>query len=207
MKKEVLPLDTPVILILIYLLNNNSELSSINSLHTIKNFFNSLEVNSIYTEEKIHIAKKIVPLLPEDYITTLNKSIFITERILKILDLVEFLQVSEIDDFTALDLEPKDRIQKIISTVQEEVQSSKLENLGIVLDLVVNMDKYKKLLSTFNNIKSNKNKDKDSIMNLIDVLMDGTNEKAKDKVKDMSKMFDLIKLIDSPKKTEEPNEI
>lgn len=206
MTKEVLPLDTPILLILIYLLNNNIELNSINSLHTIKNYFNTLEVDSRYTKEKIQIAKKIVPLLPVEYLTTFNKSIFITERIIKILELVEFLQLSDVDNLTALDLEPKERIQKIVSTVQEEIQSSKLENLGIVLDLILNMEKYKKLLSTFSNIKSKNNSDKGNIMNLVDILMEGSNEKDKEKVKEMSKMFDLLKLLDGPKTIEEPNE-
>lgn len=206
MTKEVLPLDTPILLILIYLLNNNIELNSINSLHTIKNYFNTLEVDSRYTKEKIQIAKKIVPLLPVEYLTTFNKSIFITEKIMKILELVEFLQLSDVYNLTALDLEPKERIQKIVSTFQEEIQSSKLENLGIVLDLILNMEKYKKLLSTFSNIKSKNNSDKGNIMNLVDILMEGSNEKDKEKVKEMSKMFDLLKLLDGSKTIEEPNE-
>ena len=206
MTKEVLPLDTPILLIIIYLLNNNIEFNSINSLHTIKNYFNTLEVDSRYTKEKIQIAKKIVPLLPVEYLTTFNKSIFITERIIKTLELAEFLQLSDVDNLTALDLEPKERIQKIVSTVQEEIQSSKLENLGIVLDLILNMEKYKKLLSTFSNIKSKNNSDKGNIMNLVDILMEGSNEKDKEKVKEMSKMFDLLKLLDGPKTIEEPNE-
>lgn len=194
-------------LILLYLLTNESDLKPQDSLHTIKNYLTTVEINSNYTQEKINIAKKVGPLLPVEYGVPFNKSILITQKVIKIMELIDFLKTSEMPQLTELDLDPKVRLQKIVLTVQEEVNSSKIENLGLVLDLLINMDKYKKMFTTFNTLMNTKNplSDTNSIMNILETFMGGSSEKDKEKIKEMSKMMDLLKVLDMPKK-DKPNE-
>lgn len=203
-------METPILLILLYLLTNESNTNTeaaLNPLHNVNNYLSTIEINQVYTKEKIKIAKKIGPLLPQEYAPAFNRSLLITEKVAKVMETMDFIKTSEVAPMTALDLEPKARLQKIVATVQDEVKSSQIENLGIVLDLLLNMDKYKKMLGAYTSLKNNKNplSDTNSIMSLLDVFMDGGSDKDKEKIKDMTKMMDLMKILDSPKK-DKPNE-
>lgn len=201
-------MDTPVVLILLYLLTNDQNSKSLDSLHTIKNYLTTIEIDSNYTQEKINIAKKVGPLLPIEYGVPFNKSILITQKVVKIMELMDFLRTSETPQLTTLELEPKARLQKIVLTIQEEVNSSKIENLGLVLDLLINMEKYKKMFGAFNSLMNTKNplSDTNSIMNILETFMGGSSEKDKEKIKEMYKMMDLLKILDMPRK-DKPNEV
>jgi Fic family protein len=124
------------------------------------------------------------------------------------MELIDFLNYNEVQEYSALEIEPKERIQRIVYTLQNEVNNSKIENLGMVLNIVLNIDKYKKMLSTYSSLMNNKNplSDPNTIMNLMETFMEGSSEKDKEKIKEMSKMMDIIKLLDTPKK-DKPNEI
>ncbi|WFA09431.1 hypothetical protein [Tissierella sp. Yu-01] len=199
-------MDGPILLLLLFLLNNGSNISSQDTIHTLKNYLNSIEINNNYTKEKIKIAKKVVPLLPIEYAVPINKSVLVTEKIVKILEAKEFINSYEVPRISELDLEPKERLQRIVYTVQEEVKSSKIDDLGMVLDLLLNMDRYKKMLSTFTSLMSNKNSlnDTNSISKLIDIFVEGSNEEEKEKINDMVKMFDILKLLNNNEN--KPNE-
>ena len=200
-------MDTPILVILVYLISNQSNSKSFETVHNIRNYISNIQVDSNYTDEKIKIAKKVAPLLPYEYGLPFNKSIHITEKVVRVIELINFLENDESSEFTTMNLEPKERLQKIVSTIQTEVKNSRIDNLGIALDLLVNMDKYKKMFSTFGSLIGNKGSlnDSTSIIRLIDTFMDGSSPKDKEKINDMSKMLDIFKLIDTPKK-EKPNE-
>ena len=131
-----------------------------------------------------------------------------TERIVKVMEVVDFVNTAEAPKVLALNLQPKDRLQKIIATIQDEVQSSKIENFGIVLDLIINMEKYKKMFTTITSLMSNKKglSDTNSIINLLDTFMVGSSEEDKEKVNEMSKMFEILKMLDTTSKKDKPSE-
>ena len=195
-------------LILLYLLTNKSNTNSQDTLHTIKNYIKDIQIDPNYTEEKIRIAKKIGPLLPLEYGVTFNKSILMTERIVKVMDAVDFVNNAEAPKILSLDLQPKDRLQKIVATIQDEVQSSKIENFGLILDLIINMEKYKKMFTTITSLMGNKKglSDTNSIINLMDTFMGGSSDKDKEKVNEMTKMFEILKMLDTPSKKDKPTE-
>lgn len=198
-------MDTPILLVILYLLNMESTAS--NPLHNVTNYLSALEVDSDYTEEKIRIMKKISPYMPSQYNSTISKSILITEKIVRLIDVVEFLKIEDTPRTTSIELESKDRLKKIVNIVQDEVKSSKIDNMGMIMELILNMDKYKKMLQAYNTISRNKNgiSDINSIMALMEAFMDGSSEKDKEKIKEMARMMDIMKILDSPKK-EKPNE-
>lgn len=200
-------MDVPVLLLLLYLFNNTDNTSAQSSISNINNYLSNLKIDSQYTEEKIHIAKKISPLLPGEYSISFNKSILVAEKVTKTMDLIDFINSDTVPQINSLELDPKERLQKIVATVQDEIKSSKIENLGLVLDLIINMDKYKKVLSTFISLMKNKNplSDGNSIMKIVDTLIENSSEKDKDKFKEMTKMLDILKILDSPK-SNNPNE-
>lgn len=190
-------MDTRILLLLLYFFNNKTESSSQNSIHTIKNYLLDIEIKKDYTNEKIKIGKKLLPLLPTEYSSTFSRSILITEKILKIVELKEFINSHEETTIASINLEPKERLQRMIYTIQDEVKSSNIDEFGMVLDLVLNLDKYKKILSAYTNLNKNKNimSDSERISMLMEIFMDNNNVKDKEKVNDMLKMLDMIKIL------------
>jgi hypothetical protein len=181
--------------------NKDIEFSNLN---TFGNFINTMELNPKYTVEKINIVKKIGPYLPEDYIPLINKSILFTEKLIKINELVNFMQKEEYQyvgkPITVVN--NKERLSKIIGTIQKEIPKSDLNNVGTVMDLIVNMDKYKTMFTMLNTVMSNQDglKDTNSLMNLIAPLLGSENKMDNDKVKEMTKMMEIFKVLSTPKK-------
>lgn len=188
-------MDMHILLLLFYLLNNNTIFSSQNNLHTIKNYLSSIEIEKNYTKEKIRIGKKLVPLLPLEYSSSVNKSITITEKIIRIIELVEFINSHEETAIAPLDLEPKVRIQKIIYTIQDEMNNSDIDQFGMILDLIFNMDKYKKLLNAYTNLSKKSMSDSEKISILMETFMDSSIVKDKEKINDMLIVFDMLKVL------------
>lgn len=127
----------------------------------------------------------------------------LAEKIVRILDLVEFLNTPE-ENYS---IEPvhvsdnKERISKIMATIQQEAPKSRVNNYGMVMDLLVNMDKYKIMLETFSSLMSNPDMLKDSkgIMKIMETFMQNSSiDNAK--LKEMSQMMQIIKALDSPKR-------
>lgn len=194
-------MDTPLILLVLLLTQQKNINISSEPLHSLKDYLNTMEINSQYTKSKLKIARKIYPLLPIEYAYSMRKSISIVEKIIHLMETVDYLNTFETEEINLLHIPAKERIQKITLAVQDEFKGSSIENLGIVMDLVLNMDRYRKLLTTYNQVSRNKDilSDKDSIMSLMEAFMEGSSEKDKGKLKDMNKIFDLLKLLDSPK--------
>ena len=188
--------------------NKDIEFSSLN---TFGNFINTIELNPKYTVEKINVVKKIGPYFPEDYIPAINKSILFTEKIIKINELVNFMQN---DEYKYVE-EPipvasnKERLSKIIGTIQKEAPKSDVNNVGTIMDLIINMDKYKTMFTILNSVMSNQEglKDPNSLMNLIGPLMSSDNKMDNDKMKEMAKMMEIFKVLNTPKKENSKIEI
>lgn len=179
-------------------------------LHSLEIYLNTMEINPQYTKEKLKIARRIYPLLPTEYAYMMQRSISIVDKTMLIMETVDYLKTTKKEEITPLQISSKERLQRITSEIQEEVKSSKMQNLGIVMDLILNMDRYKKILTTYNQVSRNKDilSDKDSILSLMDAFMDGSSDKDKEKLKDLTKMLDIMKLLDSPKKeANKPNEV
>lgn len=201
-------MDSPMLLFLLLMLSNKAQEQNVESpLHKINSYINDMEINYMYTKEKIKIAKKIRPYVPNDYSKAYDKSLLITEKFIKILEVTDYINTLEIMETEPIDLPPIERLQKIVNIVQDEAKSSKVENLGMVLDLLVNMDNYKKMFSVFTNLMKDKKSlnDPSTLVKLMDTFMDGKSDKEKEKIKDMSKMLEVFKMLDTPSKSK-PNE-
>lgn len=70
-----------LVLALIVLIENTN-----NNLHNINGENKYMEINTAYTEEKINKLKSLFHLIPDNYINTINKSIEITNIIIKLLE-------------------------------------------------------------------------------------------------------------------------
>ncbi|MDR7857293.1 hypothetical protein [Tissierella sp.] len=199
-----------LIMMIILFMGKNKDIE-FSSLNTFGKFINTIELNPKYTVEKINVVKKIGPYFPEDYIPLINKSILFTEKLIKINELVNFMQN---DEYRYVEkpipvANNKERISKIIGTIQKEVPKSDVNNVGTVIDLIINMDKYKTMFTMLNSVMSNQEglKDPNSLMNLIGPLMSNDNKMDNDKIKEMAKMMEIFKALNTPKKENNKIEI
>lgn len=196
-------MDSPILILLLLLLNKDNDVQ--NPLHSVKEYVNGIKINYKYTSDKIRIVKKIRPYLPSEYSDSVNRSIAVTEKLIKLLEAKDYIQSidsMDIDKITEIEMEPKDKMLKIVHIIQEEVQNSKMDNLGFALDLVGNIDNYKNmfsLLTTFMKDKKSLN-EPNNIMKLMESFLGGNNPKDKEKLKELSKMMELLKVLDTPKK-------
>lgn len=194
-------MDTPILILLLLLLNKNSDSQNVDFIHNVKNYVRGIEVDYRYTGEKIKIVKKIRPYLPAEYIDTVNKSILVTEKLVKLLEVKEFMEIIEMEEVRPVEMEPKDKLLKVVNLIQEDVKNSKIENLGFALDLIGNIDNYKNMLNIFTSIMRDKKSlnDPATLMKLASTFL-GDNPKEQEKLKELTKMMDILKLIDTPKK-------
>ena len=70
--------------------------------------------------------------------------------------------------------------------------------MGLVLDIIFNMDKYKSMLAMLNTFISDPNSlnEPKKLINIIEPLMEGKSEEEKKKIKEMMKMMELVKTLD-----------
>lgn len=179
---------------------SNQNHSSLEAFKPIADFLSSVEIDPIYTKEKIRIMGKIGPYLPEKYIGLVNQSMLNTERILKINELLGFLNEGNkpyIDGAIAVS-NTKDRINKIVKIVQKETSNSNNKEIGIIMDLVVNMDKYKKMLVALNTLMNNDNpmEHPDQLINMMLPIF-GEDENNGDKIKELSKIMEIVKVLNN----------
>lgn len=217
-------MDSNSLIILLMLLHmntkkNESEISysntekfkpiNLDGLEKIKNYLSDLKIDPTYTQEKIKIIKKIGPYLPDKYIGLINKSMLHTERIIKINEVLDFLRENKYQYIseTIPTKDTKDRISKIVKTIQNEASNSSTKNMGMVMDLIVNMDKYKKIFSVLNSVVNSENpmEDPDKLMNMVLPLL-GEDEKNREKLKEMSKMMEIMKVLNTPKQENKTTE-
>ena len=146
--------DNKALIILLFILMGRKADKQSYGLNSLGSFLKDIEVDPDYTVEKVNIAKKIGPYFPEGYIPNMNKSIAITEKFIKINELLDFMKEDEhryISEHIPID-NNKDRISKIISTIQNEAPKSGINRVGTVVDLIINMDKYQKMLGLLTSI-------------------------------------------------------
>ncbi|NLY85465.1 MAG: hypothetical protein GX077_03820 [Tissierellia bacterium] len=196
-------MDNSLLLIILLIILRSSRINEFGGLKSFSDYLRSLKIEPDYTLEKIKLLKKIGPYFPEEYIPTINRSILLTERIIKINELASFMKYDEYQYIKSpIPIKDnKERISKILNIVQREVSKSENNNFGMVMDLIVNMDKYKNLLSMLNSVKSNEEglKDPSQLLNIFGPIIGIDINKDKDKLKDINRMMEIIKTLNSKK--------
>lgn len=196
-------MDNNILIFIVLLIAGKNQGNKLTGLNTLENFVNTMEIDTKYTLEKIRMAKKIGTYFPEQYIPLINKSILFTERIMKINELIEFMKNEEyqyIKEATIVDSN-KDRLNKIIHVLQKEASRSETKNVGMIMDLIINMDTYKKMFSVLTSVINSQDglNDPTQLMNILTPLMDSDDLKNKDKFKEMGKMMEIMKILNSQK--------
>lgn len=195
-------MDNNFFLILLFLGMKNNSSNSGSKVDSISSFISTMELDNKYTLEKITMVREVGPYFPENYIPLLNKSINFAEKFIKLNEVLDFM--GKDNENYILEHIPmkdnKDRLNKIISTIEKNSPKS-IENSKI-FDLILNMDKYEKMFKMLNMVMSNENNlnDPAKLINLMGPLMGGKTEDGNDNLKEMTKMMDIIKLLDTSKK-------
>ena len=164
---------------------------------------NSIRLDKKHTVHKIRMLKEIGPYLPQNYIPLVNKSISFTNKFIKINEVSNFLyREEEIHISNHIPMKGEERVKKIMSLLHNESEVFKQGQMGQIMDLILNMDKYKKTFQVLNKVMGNPNSlnDPSQLINLIGPLMGSNEEGSSSKIKEMTKMMELIKLLDTPKK-------
>ena len=163
----------------------------------------TMELDNDHTVSKVKILKEVAPYLPEDYLPLINRSISFTEKFIKLNEVTNLLQKEErVYVSNHIPIKSEERMKKIMSIIHKESINLKKGQMSQILDLVLNMDKYQKMFGAFNMVMSNPNSlnDPSQLINLISPLMGSGSEENLSKFKEMSKMMELMKLLDTPKK-------
>ncbi len=202
-------MDNKLLAFILFLLLRKNQDNELGGLSSLGNFISGIEIEPRYTLEKIKILKKVGVYFPEDYIPLINKSILFTERLIKVNELVDFMQNDEyqyINESIPVD-NNKDRLNKIVNTIQKEVPSPEVTSLGTVMDLIINMDNYKKMFSILSSVMNNQDglKDPTQLISMVAPILGGDNQKNSDKLKEMNKMMEIMKILNTPKQ-ESPKE-
>lgn len=173
-------------------------------LKLFSDYIKTLKIEPSYTSEKIKLLKKIGPYFPEEYIPTINKSILFTERIIKINELANFMRYNEYQYIKEpIPIESnKERLSKVVNIVQKEAPKGEGNNFGMLIDLIVNMDKYKNMFTMLNSFMSNQEdlKDPSQLLNMLGPIMGIDANKDKEKFKEINRMMEIMKVLNSPKK-------
>jgi len=148
------------------------------------------------TLNKIKILKEIGPYFPKDFHPILNKSIVITERIVKAYEVMEFVQMQDMEYVKkAIPVENNSqRLNHISSTIEEELQGSNIKDIGITMETILNMDRLRKIFTALLPILSDPGilDSPDGILKLANVLMDGRTEEERNRLKEMVNMLEMI---------------
>jgi hypothetical protein len=204
-------LDNKILIFLFLLVLGKNQETESTALHSLGNFVNTLEVDPEYTAEKIKVVKKVGAYFPEHYIPLINKSILFTERLIKINELANFMK----NDEYAYIKEPisvnnnKERISKVVNVIQNEVPKTEVKNLGMMMDLIINMDKYKQMFSMLTSVMGNQDalKDPTQLIGMLAPIMGGDGQQSGDKMKEMSKMMEIMKALNAPTPKNEEKKI
>lgn len=197
-------MDIGLLLILLLVINRNKdkEIFGLKQIHD-----NTRVLNLPYTKEKIRIVKKIGPYFPEEFLPYLNNALVITEKFVQVYETLEFIQYTKgdyIKDSVPVE-NNKERLSYIINTIQREVSTEEVRNMGMAIEMILNIDKYKKMFTTLASVMANPEglNNPSSILSIMEPFMDGKDEMEKKKLKDMANMFELMKTLDKPKKSKE----
>ena len=161
---------------------------------------NNQILNISRTKDKINIMKKIGPYFPEEYINPINKALSITEQIVVLHTAMEFIGEPKTNYIQASMsiADNRERIGHIMNTIKNEVSKEEIKDMGLILDIIFNMDKYKSLINMLNTFMADPNSlnEPEKILELVGTFMDGKSEEEKKKIREMMKMLEVLKTMD-----------
>lgn len=176
----------------------------------LNNNFKTIDLNLPYTMEKINIMKKIGPYFPKEFIPSINKALMFTEKFIKLYETMEFMKFSEanyIQNTVSVE-NNQQRLSYIAETIKKESSKEKIDQMGGAIGMVLTMDRFNKLFQILESIMTNPDKlnDPSNIVKLMEPFMEGKDEKEKKQLMDMTKMIEIIKTLDTPKKSTKKEE-
>jgi len=162
---------------------------------------NTLYIDIKTTTEKIKLIKKIGPYFPEEYLPSINKAIMITEKIVKLYEVFDF--ICKKDMLYVTESIPVENLQKrlsyIANTIQKDFAKEDINRLGVGADIILKIDRLNKMMNMFSYISSNPDimKDTNSIFKLVEPLLQDKDEKEMKKIKEMTRMMNILKALDT----------
>lgn len=201
-------MDNRLLAFFLFYTLKNTEIKKSNIKNVLLLDLDSLDTE--YTTEKIRILKEVGPYFPEELIPILNKSLLITEKIIKTHETMNFIKNNE--PFKEVQLTKvennKERFNYIISTLKREIPEEKINNIGYPFNLILNYDKYKYMFNLFSSIVSNPEKldNPKELISLIEPMMEGKDEKEKKKMKEMLQMAEIMMALEPSNKKEKDSE-
>lgn len=156
-------------------------------------------VNSLTLEDiskSVETLEKIGPYLPEPYVEKVNSLVFNFEKMSKVNELVSFIskKTPKPSDVSTQDISSKERFNKILLTLKDDMPEEKIKNIRPIIDIVANFDKYKSMIGMISAMNSPSEKSEDKMDSMIKMVMPllGQNEESNDKMKDMMQIFKTI---------------
>lgn len=195
------------ILVLLILLSTTNRNSSSN-LVSINEYINNIVIDADYTKEKVQLVRKIIPYMPLDYIEAINRSIHITESLVKIMELDDYMNrsTSSIQAAPIVIEDKRERLSKIVSVIQKEVAKSNIHNKGNFLEMIINIDKYKKMFDLLNSFMQNQNsaKDPEKLAKMVEPMIKG-NAQGEEAL-DIEKIMNIMNILNQSKKKDSKTE-
>lgn len=191
-----------IILVLLAVANKEND-SNTGTIHKLKDYTKNFKVDNRYTRDKIEIFKSILPYLPAKQIKTGARSIDATEKVLKILDLIEYLNLESAVP-QALEIDNVERTYKIVSTLREEIDNSNIDQFGTILDVMINKEHYKEMVDMALELISNKERlnDPNSLSKILKLFL-GEKEMENN---NLNKILDILEMLNSEDQfKEQPN--
>lgn len=166
-----------------------------------------MNIDVKHTSEKIKFVKKAGPYLPEEFLSSMNNALFITERLLKFYEAIEFTEMGKTDYIKeSIPAENnQERLNYISNIIQKEYPKDEINNMGKIVDIILKVNNYNKIMNMMNMVMENSNdlSDKDNLLKLIEPMIGEQDEKEIKKIKDMYKMMNLLMKADGQKKPKE----
>ncbi len=101
----------------------------------------------------------------------------------------------------------QERLSYIANTIQKDFAREEIKRLGYVADLILQVDRFNKMVNVLNSFTSNPDllKDTNNMFKILEPLL-GKDEKEMKKIKEMTKMMNILKALDQPKGNKEKKE-
>jgi hypothetical protein len=198
-------MNSLVLLLLLFMIRENKN----KSLLPPMNKELTLDIDIKQTREKVKLLKKIGPYFPEAYLNSLNRAIGITEKVVKFYEVYEHMRISEFNyvEKTIPVENSKERIKYIANAIEKEFSKDQIKAMGKTVDMILKIDKLNRMMNMMSLIMENPVdlNDKEGLLRIMDQFSQGKSEEEKKRIKDMMKMLDIIKALDSSKKPNEKN--
>lgn len=190
-------------IILLLMLISAANKDNSKGLVDINQYINNLQIDPRYTEEKIKLARKIAPLMPSEYIQPISRSIYITESLVKIMELNDYMSnKTPVMQTAHIPIEDnRERLSRIVSVIQEEIPRSNMQNIGTVLELITNIDRYKKMFELMSVFMKNQSvtKDADKLAKMVEPMMKGKSSTDGEGSLDIEKIMNIMTLLNKSK--------